>query len=132
MGNLDDITAIRAYFLEAFTEAPVIVRGVDEEDDQSENAYVALSIVPSIKEDRLTLGAVPEYERKGLVWVDVYSPHEDRDGAAWALADAVADTLRDWRSPDARIRCDNVSMRRGTDEDKFIRIIINLDYRARH
>lgn len=132
MTNHDDITALRLRFLDAWDDlTPVIIPGADEADDEPSTAYVVLSVMPN-DEDRLTIGYQPDYEAKGIVWLDIYSPIADKDEAAWSLADRAASIFRDWRSDDGRIRCETASFRNGADEGKFMRLIVNLAYRARH
>ncbi|MDD1452641.1 DUF4128 domain-containing protein [Sphingomonas sp. H160509] len=132
MTHHDDITAIRERFLYAWGNlSPVIIPGVDTAEGEPETAYCVLSVWP-VDEERLTLSLDPDYESKGLVWIDIYSPLSDGDAVAWSLADRAATILRDWRSNDGRVRCETASFRNGADEGEFMRLIINVKYRARH
>lgn len=132
MSNFNDITVIREHFLDAWGDlTPVILPGVDDADLEPEGAYVVLNVMPNV-ETRLTLGTVPEYEVKGIIWCDVLSPIKDNDSAAWNLADRVADILREFRSSDRRINCKPPSTRTGEDDGDHMRLIVTVDYTARH
>lgn len=132
MSNFTDIATIREHFLDSWGDlTPVILPGVDDAQDEIDTAYVVLNVMPG-DETRLTLSLNPDYEAKGIVWCDVYSPLKDNDSAAWTLADRIADIFRDWRSSDGRIRCETPSFRQGEDDGDHLRLIITLTYLARH
>lgn len=129
--NLDDITAIRTRFLSAWGSTTPIVIANDPSPVQPDVAYIVFHVMPNV-EERLATGAAADFEVQGIIWADIYSPSGEGDGAAWNLAEKFATAFRDWRSTDGRINCGNPSYRQGEDEDKFMRLIVNVPYRAWH
>lgn len=126
--NLDDITDIRAHYLDTMTLTTVFDN--DPDTDQPTGMWARLSVIPGA-EFRQSI-ASRTYEQLGRAYLQVFVPEGTSDNAGWQQANLFVAAFRDWSSPDYRVRFATPEYRTSDAEDGHFMILVTIPYTAQH
>lgn len=128
--NLDDLTTIRARFLDHWDASIPVVFDNEKPITEPVTTWARLSVVPG-KERRRSI-AMRTYEQLGRIYLQLFVPDGEEDGDGWQLAESFAATFRDWLSDDYRIRCDVPEFRTENTDGEPYMILVSIPYTAQH
>lgn len=132
--NLDDLTAIRLRFQEIWGAAyPDVPYVFDNEPpvEEPDGPWVRLSVQPGVQRRRPGV-AITTYEQLGRAYLQVFIPDNEGDHDGWAMAEAVGDGFRDWRSEDWTLWVQAPTYSTAQQEGEPFMILVSVPYRSEH